>query len=498
MNTHGFVDAADLYQFARGWYAADIGNPKPIPGWQHRVSKLQSSEEGPLGLYLGETFVKPVNQSMIAVLAAISMGMPRDGLLEVIRQHDLTMKTMIQCGFADVDYGDEGEGEGEGEGESIFVADEFNPVEMTPWHITNEIIQSVSFDPELTRKLADEDNVTDTNQNLSVAAALAANEEFWPSRRILQKIQTDTRKLGALEQAVPSISILNCTVNLRAMPANDVIDFLERTGNLLPEYSSENGFRTSFFRNVFISVAERYGKNLNALARALNSVEDKDRLGSLDTRLLQKLCDFDYGDFTGGLPVLRGIHMSLDEEKYPLVRNSMVFKLLVMPLERLKKINKTELDEFSGTGTDQFFTAPQSIFSSLANELMGIEPQDFRRGHFLAIDNFSKYMTHEQNLDSVNMNAVLLKVMRGLEAYRSADHYDYRGILHNVLKINAKSYVENLITWMAPRMKIDYSVFAELESSSQATLGFGGFDIGQLPNMTRRDRGEVLSNQLGL
>lgn len=492
MTEHEFVDAVELYEFARGWFAADIENPLPIPEWRQHVSDLQSSEEGPLGLYLGEKFAKPVNQSMIAVLAAISMGMPRHGLLKVIKQHDLTMKTVIQCDFADVNYGDEGDDE------YVFVADEFNPVEMTPWHITNEIIQSVSLDSELSTKLADEYNVTDSTQNLSVAAALASNEAFWPSRRILQKLRTDTRSLGALEKAVPSTNILNSTVNLRAMPAADVIAFLERTGNLLPEYSSENGLETSFFRNVFIAVAEGYGKNLNALARALNSIEDKDLLVSLDTRLLQKLCDYDYDDHTGGLPVLRGIRMSLDEEKYPLVRNSMFFKLLVMRYEMLGKVNETWLDKFKGTGTDQFFTAPESIFSSLADELMDLDPQDFRRGHFLAITNFSRDITAEQNLDSVDMNAVLLKVMQGFEAYQSTYHYDYRGILHNVLKINAKNYVAHLIAWMTPRMKIDYSVFAKLESSSQAMLASAGFDIKQLPNMTRRDRGEVLSNQLGL
>lgn len=494
MTEHDFVDAVELYEFARGWYAAEINAPQPIPEWNQLVSDLQNSEatNEPLGIYLGEKFAKPVDHSMIAVIAAISVGMPRESLLEVIKQNDLTVKSILKCKFADVNYGDEGDDE------YVFVEDEFNPVEMTPWHITHEIIQAVSLDPDLSRVLAAEYSAGDTTQNLQVAAAFAKDEAFWPSKGIKNALETGIRNRGPLEQATPSTNVLYCGANFASMPDDEIIQFLENSGNLMPECSQENGFENSFFRALFIKVSEKHGKNLIALANALNNVEDPDQLASLDERILIKLCEYEYDDFTGGFPVLQGIQMSLHESKYPSIRNSMIFKLNAMPLERIEKIKEDNLDEHLGTGTDQFFNEPQTIFASLSKELMGVAPEDFRKGHFRAIGEFLEHRVHEQDLAQVDLNAVLLKAMQGLEAYQATIHFDYKGTPNEKLKVQAQDHIARLISWLEPKMDMDYGSFARLSSSSQAMLASSGFDIKQLPNMTRRDRGEVLSNQLGL
>lgn len=495
MNQHDFVDAVELYEFARGWYAAEPEAPQPIPHWEQLVSYLEKNDESghPLGIYLGAKFAKPVDQSMTAVIAAISIGMPREALLDVIKQTGLTMKTVIRCGFADVDYGDEEDPE-----EYVFIEDEFNPVEMTPWHISNEIIQAISLDAELSRVLADEYNATDSTQNLSVAAALANDESFWPRTRILQVIESRIRTRGSLEQATTATNLLYSGANLSSMTDKEVLDFLEKSGNLMPENSSENGFENAFFRTVFLNVSENQGKNLIRVARALNSIDDPQQLESMNLRLLQKLCDYDYSDITGWMPVLRGIRMALDEDKYSQVRNSMLLKINAVTFEGASSITKADPEKILSAGVGQFVDAPQSIFASLCKDLMATEPHDFRKGHFLAIGEFVKHLAHEQDHDQVDMNDVLLKVIRGLEAYQATDHYDYRGILHDKLKITAKDRVETLVAWMAPRMSADYKLLSKLDSSSQAMLASNGFDIKQLPNMTRRDRGEVLSNQLGL
>lgn len=494
MNEHDFVDAVELYEFARGWYAAEINAPQPIPEWNQLVSDLQNSGavNEPLGIYLGEKFAKPVDHSMIAVLAAISVGMPRESLLDVIKQNDLTVKSLLRCKFADVNYGDEGDEEYE------FVEDEFNPVEMTPWHITNEIIQAVSLDPDLSRNLAAEYSAGDTTQNLQVAAAFAKNEAFWPSKGIKHALETGIRNRGPLEQATPSTNVLYCGADFANMPDDEIIQFLENSGNLLPECSQENGFENSFFRALFLKVSEKHGKNLIALANALNNAEDPDQLASLDERILIKLCDFEYDDFTGGLPVLKGIQMSLDESKYPSIRNSMIFKLNAMPLERIEKIKEENLDEHLGTGTDQFFSEPQSIFASLSDDLMAIAPEDFRKGHFRAIGEFLKHRVHDQDLAQVDLNAVLLKIMQGLEAYLATVHYDYKGTPTEKLKAVAEKHVGTLVAWLAPVMDIDYAEFAKLSSTSKALLASNGLDIRKLPRMTLQDKGRVLSDQLGM
>lgn len=496
LNEHGFYDAVELYEFARGWFSTDLSDPLPIPDWAKMVDDLGQAHgvTGSLGINLGGRFAKPVDASMIAVIAAISLGMDRESLLQVIKQNHLSMRSVISCRFSTWDTGYEEFPPDE----HVFVPDDSYPVDVTQWHATNEIIQAISLDDALSKKMADEYSAIDSTYHISIACANSSNKAFWQKTHITDYLAGGSGIKRALENPVPFQNVKNCDFDLASMSDREVISLLDNAGNLMPECSTENGYDNMFFRSLFIDIYQDKNSPALRIPRALNAVHDETELERLNKNLLEKLIDYDYFDFTGGLPVLKGMKSTLSSEKYSTVMGSMVLKINATPLDRIYRPNSPEAEELEGTGAEELLHAPGSIFGKLATELRNIKPEDFRKGHFQAMDTFLGNVKHDQDLAAVDLNATLLAVMRGLEAYQATPHYKYDKKNTDEHKIMASAVVDKLVAWLTPKMNIDYSSFAGLSSPMKAILGSNGFDVRKLPNMTRQDRGQVLSDQLGL
>lgn len=496
LNEHGFYDAAELYEFARGWYAAELSDPLPIPDLAKMVDDLGQAHgvTGSLGINLGGRFAKPVDASMIAVIAAISLGMDRESLLKVIKQNDLSMRSVINCRFSTWDTGYEELPPDE----HVFVPDDSYPVDVTQWHATNEIIQAISLDDALSKKMADEYSAIDSTYHISIACANSPNKAFWQKTHITDYLANGSGIKRALENPVPFQNIKNCDFDIESMSFRGIINLLENSGNLLPECSTENGYENMFFRSLFMDIHQNKNSSAIRIPRALNAVHDEIELERLNKNLLEKLIDYDYFDFTGGLPVLKGIKSTLSSEKYSTLMDSMVLKINATPLDRIYRPNSLEVEDLEGSGAEELFYDQGSIFGKLATELINIEPENFRKGHFQAISTFLGNVKHDQDLTSVDLNATLLAIMRGLEAYQATPHYQFNGKNTDEHKIMAAVVVDKLVGWLTPKMNIDYSSFAGLSSPMKAILGSNGFDVRKLPNMTRQDRGHVLSDQLGL
>lgn len=496
INEHGFCDAAEMYEYARGFYLADLSDPLPIPDWAKMVDDFgqERGTAGRLGISLGGRFAKPVDAGMIAVLAAISLGMERKELLTVIKQNNLSMRSVINCEFATWDTGYEEFPPDE----HVFVPDDFYPVDVTAWHATNEIIQAISLDDSLSIRMAGEYSSIDSTYHLSIACASSENKAFWQKTHITKYLADGSGIKQSLEMPIPVTNIINCDFDIQSFTSRKVISLLENSGNLLPECSTENGYEVSFFRSLFIDINQDKNSRLRYVTKALNSIDDEAELAAINKKLLTKLIDYDYFDFTGGIPVLKGIKDSLSSEKYSSLTDSMVLKINTAQLDRIYKKNSMEAEDLEGSGAEELLNSPGTIFGSLARELNQLQPEDYRKGHFQAISSFVGNVTYDQDLANVDLNATLLSVMNGLEAYQSTPHYSSSRKPTDEHKAMAKEVVRNLAGWLAPKMKIDYESFEGLSSPSKGILGSSGFDIRKLPNMTRRDRGQVLSDQLGL
>jgi hypothetical protein len=143
-------------------------------------------------------------------------------------------------------------------------------------------------------------------------------------------------------------------------------------------------------------------------------------------------------------------------------------------------------------------TNPGFRLANLLNDLATLEPQQYRDPHFRAMARLVSALNDDQSLDDLDLNEVVLKTIEGLEAYKEAIHVDVLGQETNEFKVSAVGRVNEFISYLAKHMEIDYTRFANVKPETRVLLASSGFEVKKIPNMTRRERGEIIGNQLGL
>jgi hypothetical protein len=103
-----------------------------------------------------------------------------------------------------------------------------------------------------------------------------------------------------------------------------------------------------------------------------------------------------------------------------------------------------------------------------------------------------------QNPDGVDMTGLVARAMKGLMAYHEMRHFE-EGLITNDNKKEADEWVSTFLKSVADiGVTYDYKQFSDLTSSDKRLMASAGFDIKKLPGMNTRDRGQVLTDQLGL
>lgn len=131
-------------------------------------------------------------------------------------------------------------------------------------------------------------------------------------------------------------------------------------------------------------------------------------------------------------------------------------------------------------------------------ELLDIDPLNFRKGHFEAIGAMAEKWSAPQELSDFDAMRLVGHTTSALAAYKGQRHIDFMKGGCTAYQDRATSQVITFISWLAPQISIDYASLAHLESSAKAILAKAGFDYKKLPGMTHRDKGNVLSEALGM
>lgn len=88
----------------------------------------------------------------------------------------------------------------------------------------------------------------------------------------------------------------------------------------------------------------------------------------------------------------------------------------------------------------------------------------------------------------------------GLDAYIGLDSTDISidDLYINDLMKEAIDEADSFASIINKDSNIDYKMLSGLSSTSKSILAKNGFDIKRLPGMTMKDKGNVLSSQLGI
>lgn len=479
------IDVTGLYMLALEWYVDNDGAMIDLDQWQKNTSKVSNDDlwiihwNGHKAIHVGP--------ESIPVLAAIGLGMPREQVLEVILHHKMTAEHLTNCQISDNKV----------ENEDALIGTGWANQTMTAWHVINETIQSVSLDSEYAKTFASELWCESDRPDFSVAIAMSPCKEFWPATSIIRN------KQRAIEDGVTTIptpvhNMDSCGADFHHYSHDEIMDMLEHSGHFLEQVSAENGYMNQFAKSLLRDSERPNCHNSKRVIEAINSIENPEQVKRVSKILHRKLLDCDYPTSGVGLSTTIRISQKLDKYRYKSIRECMILKLSLIEKETLEDTTKSNPGLVSDSCFDDLLKNRELIFSKFGSDLLNVRPEDFRKGHFRALENIPVHCVNDQDLSAIDTHGLLTHVIQGWSAYRATTHLNFLKQPDDGLHKDSDTAVMSFLSWLTPQMDIDYTRLAELSSEAKAILAKSGLDIKKLPGMNQRDKGEVLMNSLGI
>lgn len=483
-----YTDVTELLRFAQGYFLANPGQQMDLRIWEKQVAK-EGVPDDLWVVQIGSYAVEHARPTFIPALAAITLGYSSQDLLAVMKHHDMDADDFLVSEYY----------------KNLIPGVPDNPIDDTrirldSWTVCSAVLKAIQLDEDLIEDLLlernDENNHYEHNYDLEILCLLSTIEGLWPISMPDSSIETSN--LGVLDIS----DFENISESFNQLSNEQILTILERSGNLHPLVISENGYSdgssNAFFVKLFFGMQDDGNAKLSRIIEALNSVDDPGRLEKLNARIINVLPDFDFKSIAGK-DVLEMMAKHLDKNRYAALLSNMVVKLNLIPLSNAKSLKKTQREQVMTQVHEDFECAGDCIMKRLYNELMAIEPGNFRKPHFKAIGVAINDLADPQDLSGLNLQALLVRTLQGFDAYTKAAHWTTMGLPTTRFVEKAKPSVEALASYASKHVEVDYNALSDLPSAMKAFLaGCNGYDIRKMPGISRRDKGHVLSDSLGL
>lgn len=488
MTTDARQDVTSLFEFAREWYLTYDDQQIPKEDWESAKSSF--SDEDEWLITNGESSCKGPGLDFLPVLAAISVGKTGLELLNVCRQHNLQPYSMNEFKFSETGKTDE---------HAVF-GHEYK-VPLRNFNVCHEIIQAISISDTMTKEFSGDFSFKNRRE-FRFACLLSKREDFWPVTKV--KPVYDNPFEERLESCLSSdiFSFLNNGVDLRNYPDNEILKILERSGNLIAPMQVELGLPNTFFKDLFtllhtLSECPEY-QNLLRLAEAINSIDDPGMIEHVSSMIINNLTCHDFEAGMGGVFAIKTMHETLDQSKFSKIFDSTLLRTCLTSRLCLNVMQITANENLDPDQHEESLTYPVDQLAKMLADFNTLAPEDYREQHFRAMDRLVSKLNTEPNILELDLSSAVKKTVAALEAYRSSTHVDVLGRETNEFKSSAETHVKNFLSHLSRHMDGDYSQLSELNSESRIMLASAGFDIKKIPNLSRHERGQILSDQLGL
>jgi hypothetical protein len=463
MQPDTYSDMTWFFKVAQDHYLREPGRQIGLEFWSQAADYPE-----PWQIHVGLYCIENASLSTIPVLAAVSLDFSATELLNVIKHHGMSAAEFFNLKCTKNLKGSQPE----------------DRIALSSWTIHTKIVDAMSLDPSLTQSILKETKAnfvgTFTDRlEIEMARLLSDSEELWPITGVNRYIASKNNVESDYDDTAPPITDLNtfnyCGPEFSDLSNAQVLLMLERSGNLSMAVTNDNGFRDQqtkgFFRDLFVSVAISEYPNLRRIVDAINSVDDPDQLLELNSRLISVLSDLDYIEGQGK-DTFTAMQNLLDKNRYSPFFDSPLIRLnLDVPLD----------------------TPNQTDVARLFNLLRTLETSEFGNMHFNAIYKSVKGDRTIDDFRGADLHEFLVVALNGLTGAFSIDHKR-----HYDLVVEAEASVEHLIRFVFKNTEIDYKRLQTLSSGSKSMLVSNGLDIKKLPGINNRDKGALISDQLGL
>lgn len=485
MTTPNTQDATSAFLFAREWHQANPSEQIPGEIWAEQIQGL--SDEDEWQICAGDTRCIANGLDFIPILAAVSTGKQGLSLLQVCRHHNVQpyfLKTL------NIEAHD---------GKSIGAAlDSGFEVPLSAWNICNEVVQALSGSEFNVMGFERSKPHLTSRPDLAQAFLHSPQRILWPVTP-LQRVRDNPTEQRPACGTCPVTAFSKSGVDLREYSDARILELLERSGNLLEGMAAEDGLRQTFFFNLFTEIDKGGEKNLERLVQAINSIEDRDQISKVADIITAQLSNHSlpWGS-TKGIAMYRALDTYLDPEKYEKVFNSVLIRVCATSLKDVIDIMGISPGEVDYTRYEDILLNSKYLMSMLVKELSPLTPSDYRGSHFYALSRLASDDYDSPSLNGLDLNGLVLKTLQALEAYLGATHLDVLGNETSEMKNEATRNVSRFVEFLSSRMEIDYVQFSDVSAESRMLLASSGFEIKHIPNLSRHERGRVLSDQLGL
>jgi hypothetical protein len=468
-------DLSGLLLFARNWYGRHSNKMIPIDNWQMRVRmaiKVMNNDPGgkQFRVSFGDRKVVISDAAIIPALAAISLSLTTAQVAKVLVHHQVNAEMVAQLAFP-----------------STVMTIQDNKI-FTPWNVYNQLIRAICEDRERGLQFATQIHYLGKTPELELACLCSPIETLWPSTRVKKHmLDVDSNAIKVIGTARPLRTILSVLVNARMelseFSDDQIIEILDRSGNLVLGANQEYGFGIGFFKDFLLDARSNGTKNLKHILDVLNRIDKPSVLEVIRARIFEDLNEHDRWDEDSGFFALTSLYKYLSREKYGSIASSVVLKLNALPPRA--KVNPLNDEK-------------HLFLKGLFTELAPLKPEAFGLHHFNALGRAFAEWTCEQDTDGVDLGAMLIQVMRGWDAYQALQNDPGNGRTPEVFDVRAGEAISAFIKYAGARIRPDYAELNTLSPKAQAMLASNGYDIRQLKGISARDRGRLLEEGLGL
>lgn len=466
------LDGDHLFDIARKRMTTTPGGLIDLGYWKNKVSILSFSDDSTFSFRFGAYQVSRAHHHLVPGFVAMSMGMTGKALARVLHHHGATFDHVTDLQYEQSDI--------------IHTPGYLETPENAARHIGwmyDTLIGAFCEHQDLANELKPESEYLFLDPSLGLALLKTPLERLWPLTELQKYIEE--RSAGSSPEYFSFCSVpafFSGPQNLDKEPDAKILEWLHHAGALLQVAEAEYELEPKFFVRLFEQDFENPTRNVQAIIRALNSIEDTNLLIQLNALIIQSLSNREWlSSFDEGRHAAIRATSKMDPVKFRTLRESTVLRVNILP-PRADLTAEPEQDQTSLQG--------------LYDELSSITPQDFRAHHFNSLGKLAKHYSPQVVGEAMDLNGFLGHIVAGyihqqLMALPGEGKPTY-------CFLEARENIEEFVKYLSKIMTPDYSRLKDLPSESKAFLSANGFDIKKLPGMSLRHRGQVLSDTLGL
>lgn len=466
--------ASKIFNLVRNWFQLHPGALISNDAWNKKLSAYNLKPRGDLVLNAGRHQVSFTNAAMIQVLASISLGESTERIAQLLNH--------LGCGISEIKDGAITTfGMEEGVDEDPL---KFKP--LTRFRVVKECVQAFHLLPDHAGSLKSLAEWENTNPDLTIALLSVDNPDLWHATRIEEYFSAfhegDTSHLDKTDEMPMECFQLGLSSGYEYSD-DQIREQLRRAGLLSVEANYENGFYEAFF---FKALKEAACDNAEAIAivGAINSTTDDHEKRVFADKIIRSFSKHVVNDEYGSSQVADMLsHM--DSEKYVEAVDSKLLRVIMLE-------GPAEYEEMAYS---PFYTIKEdSLFTDLADEIMRIPVTEFGMHHFTGLSNFASRWPKAHVNPPTNVNHLLHHVMKALEVFLTRRLAGAIPALHD----SASSKVAAFVKLASRVSQPDYQLLNQLSSGSKALMATSGYDIRKFNSMTLKDKGQVLTVELGM